>query len=89
MTNATETDTWLTINPGSWYHEACMYKGYCTSSQYLVINYSKWITWYMKSRNTGVYVIPPQPVFVGNSYEVVLQVASELNAPLTQTEMKG
>lgn len=84
-----EQDTWLAINPTSYYQEACVERGFCKANQYLVINYSKWITWYADSINTGKYQIPPRPVFVSDIYAVVLSVVSELNKPTTEEEMKG
>lgn len=84
-----KTDTWITINPTSYYHEACMQYGFCEKNQYLIINYSKWIIWYNDSMNKGVYQKPPRPVFVSTIYEVTLHMASELNKPTTEMEMKG
>ena len=86
----TEPDTWLAIQPSSFYHEACVSKGYCTVDKYLVINYSKWIKWYQDSMAHGTsFISVPQPAFVGDTYAIALAVAAELNKPITQTEMKG
>jgi hypothetical protein len=83
-----ETDTWITINPTSFYHDACLSKGYCTAEQYLVINYSKWIKWYQISNNQNLRVLltVPQPAFVGDTYAIALAVADELNKSTNLTE---
>lgn len=81
-TPITEADTWIAIMPSSFYHEACVSKGYCTAEQYLVINYSKWIKWYQISTNQGTsFATVPFPAFVGDTYAVALAVAAELNKP--------
>jgi hypothetical protein len=83
-TVSTEVDTWLTINPTSFYHDACVSKGYCTAEQYLVINWSKWIKWYQDSMAVGTsFVSVPPPAFVGDTYEIALSVAAELNKSTT------
>lgn len=80
----TEADSWLTINPTSFYHDACVSKGYCTAEQYLVINWSKWIKWYQQSMQIGTsFVSVPPPAFVGDTYAIALAVAAELNKPTT------
>jgi hypothetical protein len=82
-----EVDTWLTINPTSFYHDACVSKGYCTAEQYLVINWSKWIKWYSDSMAHGTsFITVPFPAFVGDTYAIALSVAAELNKPVTTTE---
>ena len=82
-----EPDTWLTINPTSYYHEACLSKGYCTAEQYLVINWNKWIKWYQDSMAVGVnFISVPPPAFVGDTYAIALAVAAELNKPTNTTE---
>jgi hypothetical protein len=83
-TVSTEVDTWLTINPTSFYHDACVSKGYCTAEQYLVINWSKWIKWYQDSMAHGTsFISVPFPAFVGDTYAIALAVAAELNKPTT------
>ena len=82
---STEVDTWLTINPTSFYHDACVSKGYCKEEQYVVINYSKWIKWYQISTNQGTsFATVPVPAFVGDTYAIALAVAAELNKPTTE-----
>lgn len=81
---STETDTWLTINPTSFYHDACVSKGYCTAEQYLVINWTKWIKWYSDSMAHGTsFISVPLPPFVGDTYAIALRVAAELNKQTT------
>lgn len=83
----TEADTWVTINPTSFYHDACVSKGYCTAEQYLVINWSKWIKWYQDSMAHGTsFITVPPPAFVGDTYAIALAVTAELNKPVTTTE---
>lgn len=83
MTNTkTRLVTWITANPGSYYHDACMSKGYCTSTQYLVTDFDKWLQWYdyeCADKNTEL----PLPAFVGDTYAIALSVANELNKPTT------
>jgi hypothetical protein len=80
MTNTNEVDTWLTIQPSSFYHDACVRKQYCTAEQYLVINWNKWIKWYQDSMAHGTsFISVPVPAFVGDTYEIALSVAAELN----------
>ena len=92
VTTETETvtkdvDSWLTINPTSFYHDACVRKGYCTAEQYLVINWTKWIKWYQDSMAHGTsFISVPVPAFVGDTYAIALAVAAELNKPITTTE---
>ena len=82
-----DADSWLTINPTSFYHEACVRKGYCTAEQYLVINWSKWIKWYQDSMAHGTsFITVPPPAFVGDTYAIALAVTAELNKPVTPTE---
>lgn len=84
---STEVDTWLTINPTSFYHDACLSKGYCTAEQYLVINWNKWIRWYQDSMAHGTsFISVPPPAFVGDTYAIALAVAAELNKPTNTTE---
>jgi hypothetical protein len=82
-----DADSWLTINPTSFYHDACVRKEYCTAEQYLVINWSKWIKWYQDSMAHGTsFITVPVPAFVGDTYAIALAVAAELNKPVTPTE---
>lgn len=86
-TVSNEVDTWLTINPTSFYHDACVSKGYCTAEQYLVINWNKWIRWYQDSMKHGTsFISVPFPAFVGDDYAIALAVAAELNKPVKTTE---
>jgi len=87
QTVTNEPDTWLTIQPSSYYHEACLSKGYCAPEQYLVINWAKWIKWYQDSMAVGTsFVSVPPPAFVGDTYAIALAVAAELNKPVKTTE---
>jgi hypothetical protein len=77
------TKSFITINPESYYHEACMKKGFCTATQYLVVDFDKWLNWYSQEMlNTA----PPPPLFVGDTYAIALSVADELYKTQTTTE---
>jgi hypothetical protein len=71
--------TWLVINPGSHYHDACLSKSLCNTHQFLVVGWGKWIHWYNASMNYGIRQTPPPPAFVGDTYEIAKSVADELN----------
>lgn len=71
--------TWLVINPGSFYHDACLSKSFCTTDQYLVVGWGAWIKWYQNSMQLGTsFVTTPPPAFVGDTYEIAKGVADEL-----------
>lgn len=71
--------TWLVINPGSFYHDACLSKSFCTPDQYLVVGWGAWIKWYQNSMLVGTSrVTTPPPAFVGDTYEIAKGVADEL-----------
>lgn len=76
--------TWLVINPGSHYHDACLSKALCKPNQFLVVGWLKWINWYNTSVNIGVAQTPPPPAFVGDTFEIAKGVADELNNKQTK-----
>lgn len=68
----------ITIGPETYYQEACVRKRLCERTQFLVVAFDKWLKWY----DSGLANNPdlPKPVFVGDSLEIVMKVADELNA---------
>lgn len=72
--------SWLVINPGSHYHDACLSKALCKPNQFLVIGWNQWIKWYQNADKLGILSITtPPPAFVGDTYEIAKGVADELN----------
>lgn len=74
-----EPTSWITVNPGSYYQEACFRKGYCKPTQYLVVDFQKWLNWYSNDEPESKV---PYPAFVSDTYVTALSVANELNQPV-------
>lgn len=74
----TVKESWVVINPSSFYHDAVLRKGWCKPDQYLVVGFLAWCKWFNTSRNF-VEQVPPAPAFVGNTYEIAQTVCAELN----------
>ena len=80
-----EPNSFITIQPNSHYHNAVYNSGMCKSHQYLVIDFYAWVKWYNDARfQRNPYV--PTPTFVGETYDVVIQVAKELNESAMQLQ---
>jgi len=73
-----ESNSYITVAPGSHYHNAAYNSAYCKSSQYLVIDFFAWTKWYNAARFQRNPEVPP-PSFVGDTYEIALRVKTELN----------
>ena len=73
--------TFITVGPETYYQEACVRKGLCQPTQFLVADFDKWLKWY-NAADTHNPDFPP-PVFVGDSLQIVQNVADELNAAIS------
>lgn len=72
-------DYYITTSPGGHYHDACLAKGFVKSHQHMVVYFSSWSKWYNEQRWQRKEVEVPQPVFVGDTYEIAKSMANELN----------
>lgn len=77
MSKEITNHTFITVGPETYYQEACVRKRLCQPTQFLVVDFDKWLKWY----DTGDSHHPdlPTPVFVGDSLAIVSKVADELN----------
>ena len=78
-----ETNSYITIQPSSHYHDAAWNANLCKSQQYLVIDFLSWVKWYNEARFQRRPLVPT-PVFCGDTYDAALKVCKELNESLTK-----
>ena len=78
-----ETNSYITIQPSSHYHDAAWNANLCKSQQYLVIDFFSWVKWYNEARFQRRPLVPT-PVFCGDTYDAALKVCKELNDSLTK-----
>jgi hypothetical protein len=83
-----DINTYITINTGSLYHDACLRAGLTTSDKHLVIGFEEWLKWYNEQRFSDSFITPPTPVFKGDTYEIAKQVADELNESAEELHAK-
>ena len=83
-----ETNSYITIQPSSHYHNAAYNAALCKSQQYLVIDFFSWVKWYNDARNQRNPLVPT-PVFAGDSYDAALKVCKELNESITEAVANG
>ena len=74
-----ETDSWVTVGPSGYYTEACVWFDFAKDGQVLVVKFSDWNKWYNEQRYSRNKIVPPQPAFCGDSYEIANKVRDELN----------
>lgn len=72
-------NSFVTVAPSSHYHDACVLARFCKSSDYLVVGFNQWVKWYNEARYTSQFIKPPAPAFIGDSYEIALDVRNALN----------
>jgi len=80
-----ETNSYITIQPSSHYHDAAYNANLCKSQQYLVIDFFSWVKWYNEARFQRKPLVP-SPVFCGDTYDAALQVCKELNESITSAQ---
>lgn len=73
-----ETNSYITIQPSSHYHDAAWNANLCKAQQYLVIDFFSWVKWYNEARFQRRPLVP-SPVFCGDTYDAALKVCKELN----------
>lgn len=73
--------TYIAIQSGGYYSDACIRKGYMTTGDCAVIEYSQ----FAKFMNEGEAT---RPMFTSVEYSVCIQVAKELNDSASQIAMK-
>ena len=78
-----ETNSYITIQPSSHYHDAAWNANLCKAQQYLVIDFFSWVKWYNEARFQRRPLVPT-PVFCGDTYDAALKVCKELNESLTK-----
>jgi hypothetical protein len=78
-----ETNSYITIQPSSHYHDAAWNANLCKAQQYLVIDFFSWVKWYNEARFQRRPLVPT-PVFCGDTYDIALKVCKELNESLTK-----
>jgi hypothetical protein len=78
-----EHDYFITVNPASYYHDACRVEGLVKPNQHIVVRFSAWSKWFNEQRFSRKKTPVPPPAFIGDTYEIVKSVADELNASLT------
>lgn len=78
-----ETNSYITIQPSSHYHDAAWNANLCKAQQYLVIDFFSWVKWYNEARYQRRPLVPT-PVFCGDTYDAALKVCKELNESLTK-----
>jgi hypothetical protein len=78
-----ETNSYITIQPSSHYHDAAWNANLCKAQQYLVIDFFSWVKWYNEARYQRRPLVPT-PVFCGDTYDAALKVCKELNESITK-----
>jgi len=78
-----ETNSYITIQPSSHYHDAAWNANLCKAQQYLVIDFFSWVKWYNEARFQRRPLVPT-PVFCGDTYDAALKVCKELNESITK-----
>lgn len=78
-TEITAQDSWVTVGPGGFYAEACVWFGLAKENQVLVVKFSEWNKWYNEARFSRARIKPPTPAFCGDNYQVANEVRNELN----------
>lgn len=81
-----ETDSYVVLSPGGHYHDWATKGTFIKSNQYAVMRFSAYTAWYNKARwtnsNKEIMLALPAPAFVGDTYEIALSVADDLNQQL-------
>ena len=74
-------ETYVTINPGSFYHNAVMRKGWCSTDTWLVVGFLAWNKWYNQERFASKKdeVKVPYPAATADTYQIALKMTNELN----------
>ena len=80
-----ETNSYITIQPSSHYHDAAWNANLCKAQQYLVIDFFSWVKWYNEARFQRRPLVPT-PVFCGDTYAAAIQVCKELNDSMADSE---
>jgi hypothetical protein len=75
-----DVNSFIACQSGGYYGDYCRGKGWIESGQSFIIDWKS----FKKFMDTGVGT---QPVFVSNSYAVVISTAKELNDSATQIEL--
>ena len=78
-----ETNSYITIQPSSHYHDAAWNANLCKAQQYLVIDFFSWVKWYNEARFQRRPLVPT-PVFCADTYDIAIKVCKELNDSLTK-----
>ena len=78
----TVQETFITCNPGGFYHQAVMRNGWCKADTWLVVGFKVWNNWYNETRFASKQdkVKLPYPAATADTYEIALKMATELNA---------
>jgi hypothetical protein len=82
-----ETNSYITIQPNSHYHDAAYNANLCKSQQYLVIDFFAWVKWYNEARFQRRPLVPT-PTFCADTYDIAIKVCKELNDSITDA-LKG
>lgn len=80
----TAVETYVTINPTSFYHSACLRKGWCSDDAWLVVGFLTFNKWYnetrfARTRKEAEEVYLPYPACIGNTYEAAKKLCDSLN----------
>jgi hypothetical protein len=76
------TETWIAIQSGGYFGDACVAKGYMKSTDSAVIGYKQFMEFMNGSQVT-------MPVFVSPDYAVCISVAKELNDSASVIELNN
>lgn len=79
MATQTERETYVTINPNSFYHNAVVRKNWCNSDTWLVVGFTAWSKWYNEQRFKNTEVTVPYPACTADTYEIARKLCDDLN----------
>jgi len=82
-----ESNSYITIQPSSHYHDAAWNANLCKAQQYLVIDFFSWVKWYNEARFQRRPLVPT-PTFCADTYDAAIKVCKELNDSMTDA-LKG
>jgi len=74
-------DTWIAIQSGGYYGNACISKGFMAECQSCVVGYKQFLTFI----NDGE---PTRPIFISSLYTVCIAVAGALNDSASEISFK-
>ena len=73
-------ETFVAIQPETFYHQFCLRKGWCEESAWLIVGDYTYNEWYDKKVNRGLEAKLPYPTRTADTYDIAVSMCDELNS---------